>query len=53
VKTDLSVKATDYFVGRTVFGPLEHKPNFPVAQQILFFSVNISFEEKLLLAHRN
>jgi hypothetical protein len=37
VTTDLSVKATDKSVERTVFGRLEQKPNFTVAQQNLFF----------------
>jgi hypothetical protein len=35
----LSVKAKDKSVDRTVFGLLEHKPNFPVGQQNLFFGV--------------
>jgi hypothetical protein len=35
--TDFSVKSTDKTFWRTVFGWLEHKPNFLVAQQILFF----------------
>jgi hypothetical protein len=36
VTTDVSVKATDSSVGKTVFGQLEHERNYPVAQQILF-----------------
>jgi hypothetical protein len=36
VTTNLPVKATDKSVARTVFGRLEHTPNFPVAQQISF-----------------
>jgi hypothetical protein len=37
VTTDLSVKTTDRSVQKTFFGQLEHKPNFPLGQQILFF----------------
>jgi hypothetical protein len=37
--TDLSVKATNKSVERTVFSQLEHKLNFLLAQQTLFFGV--------------
>jgi hypothetical protein len=45
VTIDLSVKATDKSVGRTVFGRLEHKPNFPVAQQIHRNTATQNFEK--------
>jgi hypothetical protein len=42
VTTNLVVKATVKSVERTVFSRLEHKPNLPVVQQILFFGVAIN-----------
>jgi hypothetical protein len=49
VTTDLLVKYKDKSVGKTVFGRLEHKANFPVAQififrcRNLFWNIKISF----------
>jgi hypothetical protein len=37
------VKPTDKSIRKTIFGWLEHKPNFMLAQQILFFYVWESF----------
>jgi hypothetical protein len=45
VITDLSVKATDTTVVGTDSGQLEHKPNFSLVQQILFFSVDFNHDE--------
>jgi hypothetical protein len=39
--TDFSVKSTDKSIRRTVFSRLERQPNFPVAQLILFFGVEM------------
>jgi hypothetical protein len=46
--TDFSAKLTEKSVRRTVFCRLEHKPNFPLAQQILFFGVKVSLDLSLL-----
>jgi hypothetical protein len=39
VTTEFSVRAIDKSVRRTTFGRLDHKPNFPLGQQIICFGV--------------
>jgi hypothetical protein len=39
VTTDFLVRATDKSVRRTTFSRLDHKPNFPLGQKIIFFGV--------------
>jgi hypothetical protein len=41
VTTAFSVRITDKSIRRTIFGRLDHKPNFPLGQPIIFFGVGI------------
>jgi hypothetical protein len=47
---DFSVKPTDKSVRRTLFGRLDHKPNFPLAQQFRFLHLNHT-EKRNRLGH--
>jgi hypothetical protein len=51
VTTDFSVRITEKSIRKTIFGRLDHKPNFPLGQQIIFFGVafQIWFEFKNFL----